>query len=382
MLRLKQVLLFCIAIPLTIAAQKDFKGRVLDAKTNAPIPYVNIGIVNKGVGTVSDEEGLFHLPLDANELQSDESILFSSLGYQPLEIPVKKVEFVYNEYPEIKLMPEAVRLEEVVVTNIETELVDELVGNKSSFGSNSYGYWKDNVALGGELASRIRVKKGYRKLNTLGFEIAANPMDSVLLRINIYDISGTKDGPKINLNKSGKNILFKLKKEDSQPRINLTDYSIFVEDDFIVSLELVKVYGNDPVALAIPAIHNETGSFRRYASQDKWEWISDSGMAYFLETSVFLPKKEAERIIKKENRRKKRMYRIYGFVINNGVMLSQVRVTNTRTKESADTDEKGTYSIYAKSTDILCFEKPNYTTRCFKMKNRATLNVQLSLDKK
>jgi len=50
--------IFCLSY---INAQKDFKGRVIDAKTNEPIPFVNIGIIEEGVGTVSDEEGLFHL---------------------------------------------------------------------------------------------------------------------------------------------------------------------------------------------------------------------------------------------------------------------------------------------------------------------------------
>ncbi|MEM8847653.1 MAG: carboxypeptidase-like regulatory domain-containing protein [Bacteroidota bacterium] len=380
MLRLKRILLFCVIVPLIVSAQKEYNGRVLDAKTNAPIPYVNIGIVNSGIGTVSDEEGLFHLSFDDIEPLADENILFSSLGYQPLEIPVSKIELVYNEYPVVRLTPEAVRLEEVVVTNIETEFVDELVGNKNSFGTKTYGYWKENVALGGELASRIKVKKGYRKLNALGFEIAANEMDSVLLRINIYDIPGTKNGPKINLNKSGRNILFKLRKTDTYPRIDLTEYSIYVEDDFIVSLELIKVFGNDPVALVIPAIQNETDSYRRYASQDKWEWISDYGMAYYLETSVLLSKNEVERVRLKESKRRKKMERIYGFVINNGIMLSEVRITNSRTKESVMTNENGTYSIYGKSSDVICFEKPNYKTRCIKAKRNVSLNVQMALD--
>ncbi|MEM9362588.1 MAG: carboxypeptidase-like regulatory domain-containing protein [Bacteroidota bacterium] len=282
MVRLKGVLLLWVVVPLLVSAQKDYKGRVLDAKTNTPIPYVNIGIVNKGIGTVSDEEGLFHLPLDTTQLNPTEKILFSSLGFKPLEIPINNIELVYNEYPVVRLEPEAVILDEVVVTNIDANFVNELVGNTNNFETDAYGYWKDNVALGGELANRIRVKKGFRKLNSLGFEIASNKMDSVLLRINFYDVASERNISKTNLNKSGKNILFKLKNDDTNPQIDLTPYSVSVENDFIVSLELVEVYGNYPLALAIPAIHNDTGSFSRYASQDKWERISDLGMAYYL----------------------------------------------------------------------------------------------------
>ena len=378
----KAFFLIWFLLPCIGSAQSDYKGRVLDAKTNAPIPYVNIGIVNKGIGTVSDEEGLFHLPLDTALLDTNEKIVFSSLGFKPLEIPINKIELVYNEYPVVRLEPEVVELDEVVVTNIDADFVNELVGNTNNYGTDAYGYWKDNVALGGELATRIRVKKGYRKLNSLGFEIASNKMDSILLRINIYDIAGERNISKTNLNKSGNNVLFKLRKSDTNPKIDLTPYAITVENDFVVSLELVEVYNNDAIALAIPAIHNDSGSFRRYASQDKWEKISDSGMAYYLETSVLLSKKEAEQLVKKRDKRKKRMSKVYGFVINKGRMLPKVRILNTRTKESVETDEKGKYSIYAKSSDILCFEKPNYTTRCFKVKKKTTLNVQMALDKR
>ncbi|MEM9362587.1 MAG: hypothetical protein AAGA43_08130 [Bacteroidota bacterium] len=76
------------------------------------------------------------------------------------------------------------------------------------------------------------------------------------------------------------------------------------------------------------------------------------------------------------------MSKVYGFVINRGRMLPEVRILNRRTKESVETDEKGRYSIYAKSSDILCFEKPNYTTICFKVKKKTTLNVQMALDKR
>lgn len=376
----KAFFLIWFLLPCICVAQSDYKGRVLDAKTNAPIPYVNIGIVNKGIGTVSDEEGLFHLPLNIPDLSPDEKILFSSLGYQSLEIFVRDIELVYNEYPVIQLEPEIVALNEVVVTNIDADFVDELVGNTNSFGTNAYGYWKDNVALGGELATRIRVEKGFRKLNSLGFEIASNEMDSVLLRINIYDLAGERNVSKTNLNKSGKNILFKLKKDNTNPRIDLMPYGISVENDFVVSLEIIEIYGNDALALAIPAIHNDAGSFRRYASQDKWERISDLGMSYYFETSVLLSKKEAEQLNRKKDKRKKRMRKIYGFVINKGRMLPEVRVLNRRTKESVETDRKGRYTIHAKSSDILCFEKPNHTTRCFKVKKKNTLNVQMTLN--
>ncbi len=377
MIRYHITLLFLFFWSILVCAQKDYKGKVIDASSSKPIPFVNIGIVDKGVGTVSDEDGLFHLYLNPEIVNSNDNILFSSLGYEPRTVQVSKAEYLYNEYPVIKLKPSTIALQEVVVTLNEMEFVDEMVGYRKFYGSKVFGYWKENMALGGELGTRIMVKKGFRKLNSMGFEMALNEMDSVLLRINIYDRKGKNFSPKNNLNKSGKNILHKIRTGDTFAKIDLRPYGITVEDDFNVSIELIKVFGNKPVALVIPAISNDAGSFRRYASQDNWTRISDSGMGYFLDTSLLLPKDEADQLKKKLEKKNNRMNKVSGFVLERGRMLSDVHVINRRTKESAMTDFDGRYVIYAKPRDILCFDKEGYDTKCFKVTKKTTLNANL-----
>ncbi|MEM7487289.1 MAG: hypothetical protein AAF348_18930, partial [Bacteroidota bacterium] len=78
--------------------------------------------------------------------------------------------------------------------------------------------------------------------------------------------------------------------------------SIFVKDDFIVSIELLQVYGKEEPRMALAGVSFGNGSFRKYASQDKWEKISDKSMAFFLETSHFVSVKEAERYRRREKR--------------------------------------------------------------------------------
>ena len=369
------LLLFTSAI-----AQRDYKGKIVDAQTGVPVPYVNIGIVNMGIGTVGDEEGIFHLELSQGILNSDEVLLFSSLGYKPLRIPMSELEFRFNEYPEIKLFPSLLELKEVVVTNSDTntEFVGELVGYKG-FGGASFGYWKEDNALGGQLATRIRVKKGIRKLNTLGFDILRNQMDSILVRVNFYDREGNQGFPGNNLNTSGKNILHKIKQGDTYGRVDLRPYSIYVKDDFIVSLELVKVYGKAAIELILPAVANDSGSFRRYTSQGEWEKISDSGMGYHLETSVMVSEKEANRIKEKKKRKSDRKPKVFGFVISGGKMLEGVEIVNMRTKETVQTNDKGRYVIPAKEKDILIFSAPGFGTKQYKIGKKNTLNVILKL---
>ena len=137
--------------------QQDYKGKVLDSKTNEPLPFVNIGVFGKGIGTVSDEEGLFNLRIDKSKLDKTDTIQFSSLGYQTLKKAVKNLDFVYNDYPEILMRSENLNLNEVVVTNKSAYEVNEIVGYQN-YGEQNFGYWKDNIALGGELATKIKVR--------------------------------------------------------------------------------------------------------------------------------------------------------------------------------------------------------------------------------
>ena len=68
----------------TLFAQSDItiSGYILDKETNLPLPYVNIGFVEKAVGTVSDENGKFQLTFNVRKVSFDAILQISSLGYE------------------------------------------------------------------------------------------------------------------------------------------------------------------------------------------------------------------------------------------------------------------------------------------------------------
>jgi len=360
-------------------AQKDYKGKIMDSKTGETIPYVNIGIVEKGIGTVSDEEGLFHLYFEKNEVESTDIVLFSALGYAPLKIPVEKMPLVYNEYPVFKMSPERVALNEVVVSNRGERFVTDFVGYKN-YGEQTFGYWKNQIALGGELATRIIAKSGLRKLNRFQFEVFHNPSDSLLLRVNIYEDDGPVGSPKTNLNKSGKNVLVVVKKTDKIVWVDLAPFDIYVENDFMVSLELLKVYGEEELGLILAAAFNKYGSYRKYSSQDKWERIADQNMAYYLETQLMVSEKVAQRYEKREARKKKKTRMISGFTLRKGRMITGVKVINGRTKEIVFTDENGRYSIAADKKDEILFKKDGYRPMVLTVGDKPTANIIMKTD--
>lgn len=358
--------------------QKDYKGRVIDNNSNQPIPFVNIGIKEAGVGTVSDEEGLFHLYLDPGKFKANTQILFSALGYETLYIPISDMKLMYNGYPDIALKPSIVELNEVVVSNKGERFIADNIGYRN-YGVKNYGYWKDNIALGGELATRVVAKSGLRKLRSFEFEVWHNPSDSILLRINIYDNDGNLGSPGTNLNTSGKNILVTVKKDDRRSKVDLTPFDIYVKKDFMMSLELLKVYGDKDLGLVLSASFNAYGSYRKYASQDNWERISDTNMAYYVESELMVSEKQAQRFERKLEKKKRKQRTVSGFVIMKGKMISEVRVFNNSTKESVLSDENGRYIIPADENDILTFSKDGFQNFNIKITDKPTQNAVMKI---
>ena len=61
-------------------------GTVQNTTTKSPIGYVNIGIIGKNIGTVSDEKGNFVIEL--NDKYDKDSLKFSMIGFKNLQFVV------------------------------------------------------------------------------------------------------------------------------------------------------------------------------------------------------------------------------------------------------------------------------------------------------
>src|SRR5690606_17379923 len=105
---LKIIFLFFVG---TVYGQGEIIGKVIDSDTGSTIPYVNIGIKEKAVGTVTNRNGNFTLSLNSNTLENDK-VIFSHLGYETKEYPISSL---LNKNNIIELDPGINELEEVVV---------------------------------------------------------------------------------------------------------------------------------------------------------------------------------------------------------------------------------------------------------------------------
>ena len=107
----KGLIVFVLLFPGIVFCQ-SYKGMVLTNETRAGIGFVNVGIIGKNVGTVTDQLGNFSLVIDSR--YDNDSLRFSLIGYEPKSYLVK--DFRENSVKEILLKPKMYNLSEVTVT--------------------------------------------------------------------------------------------------------------------------------------------------------------------------------------------------------------------------------------------------------------------------
>ncbi|NOR87793.1 MAG: hypothetical protein GQ527_09305 [Bacteroidales bacterium] len=66
------------------------KGTLLDQNTKEPLPYANIVILQKNIGTISNEKGLFSL--DISKLEKTDTLSFQYIGYKTKAIIISELD--------------------------------------------------------------------------------------------------------------------------------------------------------------------------------------------------------------------------------------------------------------------------------------------------
>ena len=74
-----KVALFFLFLPFISLSQTLIIGQLIDEATQNPLPYVNIGLIDENIGTVSDRQGYFELLLNPAQYKNA-TLLFSMLG--------------------------------------------------------------------------------------------------------------------------------------------------------------------------------------------------------------------------------------------------------------------------------------------------------------
>lgn len=212
---------------------QKYSGQIIDKGNNKPVPYVNIGVLGKNVGTVSDNEGKFQLEL--NDKYNDDTLRVTSIGYENHNFRILdfKKNIAHIENCQIKLTPKIYQISEVVVSPKKIKIVTLGNSNKNSGDICIIS----SIGLGSEIGLIMKLprNKAIYHLKSFSFNIVDNVYGIIPARVNIYDL---KNGlPNNNILKTP--VFIEINK-NGLITIDLNKYDIEVREDFFISVENIN----------------------------------------------------------------------------------------------------------------------------------------------
>lgn len=250
-------------------SQESVEGIILD-NNQKPIQYANVGILNKSLGTISNQKGVFNLNLE--KINQTDTLRISCIGYKAKDIIVNEIDT--NKNLEITLQEESIQLDEVII--VYKDLKTFIDGKEKTDTKHQVIFANEklnNLNLGTEIGRKFELEsKKPTLLTEFKFFIKDNNFDSNTFKINIYSINKNKPDKIINT----QNILISIGKDYKDwVTVNLEDFNIIVQDDVIVSVQWIE-HSKNGNTLNLPMIIPSFGSvhYYKFGSQNKWEVYS------------------------------------------------------------------------------------------------------------
>lgn len=267
LLQLSLIALFFFGFKPQNLSATHIQGRVVEKMSDAPLAYVNIGIVGKGVGTVTNTKGEFSLKIPDG--LATETMRVSMIGYKAKEFTVADfIEKVRSDY-NIFLEPTSTEIEEISI--VDSKMKSYLKGNKTKSQFFSLGFESDT--LGNEFATKFRIRKRPTLLKDFRISINENTFDTLRFRLNIYSIKNGQPGEIINT----KNVIISTTKKDAEVLIvDLLPYNIRVEKSFFASLEWID--SSESATVAFSAAYPARTVYYRSTSHAKWKKVNGLGI--------------------------------------------------------------------------------------------------------
>lgn len=250
------------------------KGEVLDLKNNEALAYVNIGIRNKNVGTVTQKDGSFQF--DIPSIYSADSLTISIAGYNNETIAIYRL--IHESGSNIIFLKQRyAELNDVVI--IKKSLPVKILGNTTT--SNFVSVGLPLKFLGSEVGVKINLGKKPVMLKKFSFNVSGNRLDTAVFRMNIYDIRNGIPYENVLQN----NILIRLGKQTGLYSVDLTPYKMKMNGEILLSLEWIggssATVGNGAIFLSAGFLNSST--WHRITSQGEWKKAPGLGVGLNIE---------------------------------------------------------------------------------------------------
>ena len=274
--KILSLLIFALSVffVLPIWAQTSLIGQVLDSATKEPIPYVNIGVLNKNIGTVSDDEGYFQFEVNAQQNGKD-TLRLSMIGFESKTYILS--DYLKQNPLEIYLSEETTALEEVILTSARREFQIKKLGNKTT-SKTIYASFTSNK-LGNEMGFIVRARKRPMILKKFNISIVENDYGPIKFRVNLYDVlNGLPNKTILN-----KNIFLETEVSSGIVSLDLTPYEIVIDKEFFITIEWIEDLG--PGKLFFSGGFFGAPLYAREVSQGNWTKIGNVSVGMNLDVS-------------------------------------------------------------------------------------------------
>lgn len=244
------------------AAAQSISGVITKAGSQEPVPFVNIGVPGKAVGTVADEQGRYRLSGAA----PTDTVRISSIGFRPRRLTGQAL----LTQPNVQLTEDAVALREVKVKAKGYFRRTRILGvaNESS-GTITLSA----TDLGAEIGTVISLKHKPTKVLNANFNVAYNRAGALKFRVNLYRL--LPNGKPSTQKLVQRDIIVTSSVAKGPITVDLTADQLILDDDFFLALEWIG--GADAAkatnALAFSASIGYTNNdlYIRATSQGTWE---------------------------------------------------------------------------------------------------------------
>ncbi|MGA9270574.1 MAG: carboxypeptidase-like regulatory domain-containing protein, partial [Lutimonas sp.] len=259
-------------IPDSTETFKEISGKVTDAETGKTLPYVNIGILNRERGTVTDIEGRF--VLEFPEEFGKDTLRISSIGYQTIDLLIRNL----RDQPSVSvaLKEDIGELDEIVIS--AKGLKKKTLGNETQSRFMSTGFSYDQ--LGAEMGIKIKIRNQPTYVDAFNFFVSHNRLSaSSVFRVNFYSVENGKPGKNLLKN----NILVRIDPKETGPiTVDLQNQNIVLTDDVIVTLEWVDSEGlnNKGEAIFFSLALLNSGTIYKKSSQSPFKKYSNLGVGF------------------------------------------------------------------------------------------------------
>ena len=165
-----------VLVSSNVFAQSDtisfsqFKGRILDSKTNKELAFATLSVIGTNIAGVSNSEGEFSLKIAKDKLNAN--LMISFLGYNNKVISLRELKPEKNQ---ILLETSNITLGEVVVSTNDAEKIFKQVIERIE-----QNYGNDQNLMTGFYRETIRKRRAYLSLSESVVEIQKQPYTSKL----------------------------------------------------------------------------------------------------------------------------------------------------------------------------------------------------------